>query len=105
MNADANELALTARNASIEDLVALLRGQQTRKVDVVAPASSIRAEGGYLVLDDTVPVLSEDGVTMTAGRYRPPMCATPGSPRSSASRPRTCGGLRAESRPACSTRT
>ena len=70
MNADTNELALTARNASVEDLVALLRGQQARKVDVVAPASSIRAEGGYLVLDDTVPVLTEDGVTMTAGRYR-----------------------------------
>ena len=70
MNADTNELALTARNASVEDLVALLRGQQARKVDVVAPASSIRAEGGYLVLDDTVPVLTGDGVTMTAGRYR-----------------------------------
>ena len=70
MNADANELGLTARNASVEDLVALLRGQQARKVDVVAPASSIRAEGGYLVLDGTVPVLTEDGVTMTAGRYR-----------------------------------
>jgi len=70
VNADTNELALTARNASVEDLVALLRGQQARKVDVVAPASSIRAEGGYLVLDDTVPVLTGDGVTMTAGRYR-----------------------------------
>ena len=31
MNADVDELALTARNASIEDLVALLRGQQARK--------------------------------------------------------------------------
>ena len=70
MNADANELGLTARNASVEDLVALLRGQQARKVDVVASASSIRAEGGYLVLDGTVPVLGEDGVTMTAGRFR-----------------------------------
>jgi len=38
---DAGELALTARNASIEDLVALLPGQQARKV--VAPASAIRA--------------------------------------------------------------
>jgi hypothetical protein len=37
MNADAGNLALTARNATIEDLVALLRGQQARKVDVVAP--------------------------------------------------------------------
>jgi hypothetical protein len=64
-------LALTARNASVEDLVALLRGQQARKVDVVAPASAIRAEGGLIVLDQTAPVLTEDGVTMTAGAYRP----------------------------------
>jgi len=71
MNADAGELALTARNASIGDLVALLRGQQARKVDVVAPASAIRAEGGLLVLDGTVPQLTEDGLTVTAGAYRP----------------------------------
>jgi hypothetical protein len=71
MTADAGEIALTARNASIEDLVALLRGQQARKVDVVAPAPAIRAEGGLLVLDGTEPVLGADGVTMTAGRYRP----------------------------------
>jgi hypothetical protein len=70
MTADTDHLALTARNASIEDLVALLRGQ-ARKVDMVAPASAIRAEGGCLVLDGTVPVLGEDGVTMTEGRYRP----------------------------------
>jgi hypothetical protein len=31
--------------------VALLRGQQARKVDVVAPASAIRAENGLLVLE------------------------------------------------------
>ena len=71
MTADAGEIALTARNASIEDLVALLRGQQARKVDVVAPAPAIRAEGGLLVLVGTEPVLGADGVTMTAGRYRP----------------------------------
>jgi len=62
---------LTARNATIDDLVVLLRDQQTRKVDVVASASSIRAEGGCLVLDGTLPVLMADGVTMTEGRYRP----------------------------------
>lgn len=71
MTADASEVALTARNASIEDLVALLRGQQARKVDVVAPASAIRAEGGLIMLDGTVPLLGPDGVTMTAGAYRP----------------------------------
>jgi len=61
----------TARNATIDDLVALLCGQQARKVDVAACASSIRAEGGCLVLDGTTPVLGIDEVTMTAGRYRP----------------------------------
>ena len=71
MTADSGDLALTARNASIEDLVALLRGQQARKVDVVATASAIRAEGGLIVLDRTVPLLGPDGVTMTAGAYRP----------------------------------
>ena len=63
--------ALTARNATLQDLAGLLRGQQARKVDVVAPASAIRAEGGLLVLDETVPEIGPDGVTMTAGRYRP----------------------------------
>ena len=62
---------LTTRNATIDDLVVLLRDQQARKVDVVASASSIRAEGGCLVLDGTLPVLMADGVTMTEGRYRP----------------------------------
>lgn len=62
---------LTARNASVGDLVDLLKGQQARKVDVVAPGSAIRAEGGLLVLDGTEPALGADGVTMTAGRYRP----------------------------------
>jgi len=71
MTANTGDLALTARNATIEDLVALLRGQQARKVDVVAPASAIRAEGGLLVLDGTVPQLTGDGVTVTAGAYRP----------------------------------
>jgi hypothetical protein len=62
---------LTTRNATIDDLVVLLRDQQARKVDVVASASSVRAQGGCLVLDETMPVLGADGVTMTAGRYRP----------------------------------
>ena len=71
MTADGGELALTARNASAEELVTLLREQQERKVDVVATATAIRAEDGLLVLDGTVPVLGADGVTMTAGAYRP----------------------------------
>ena len=59
---------LTARNATIDDLVVLLRDQQARKVDVVASASSVRAEGGCLVLNGTMPLLGPEGVTMTEGR-------------------------------------
>ena len=57
---------LTARNATIDDLVVLLRDQQARKVDVVASASSVRAEGGCLVLDGTMPVLGADVKRMRA---------------------------------------
>jgi hypothetical protein len=56
------------RYATVDDLVVLLRDQQARKVDIVASASSVRAEGGCLVLDQTMPVLGADGVTMTEGR-------------------------------------
>ena len=59
---------LTTRNATIDDLVVLLRDQQARKVDVVASASSVRAEGGCLVLNGTMPLLGPEGVTMTEGR-------------------------------------
>jgi hypothetical protein len=47
--------ALTARNATLQDAVALLRGQQARKIDVIAPAPAIRAEDGLLVLPGHVP--------------------------------------------------
>jgi hypothetical protein len=59
------------RNATLEDLAALLRGQHARMLDVVAGPGSVRAEGGALVIDGTTPVLGPDGVTMTAGLYRP----------------------------------
>ena len=69
---------LTTRNATIDDLVALLRDQQARKVDVVASASSVRAEGRCLVLDGTMPLLAPGGVQhrdrlrpVGPGRHRP----------------------------------
>jgi hypothetical protein len=60
-----------ARNATLADLAGLLRDQQARKVDIVAPATAIHAEGGRLVIDDTAPVIGPDGVTMTSGAYTP----------------------------------
>jgi len=60
-----------ARNATLDDLAVLLRDQQARKVDIVTPAGTIRADGGRLVVDGTAPVLGPDGVTMTTGTYTP----------------------------------
>lgn len=62
---------LTARNANLMDLAALLTDQHSRKVDVVAPASSIRAEGGQIIVDGTEAEITMDGVTPTAGIYSP----------------------------------
>jgi hypothetical protein len=60
-----------ARNATLQDLAALLRDQQARKADIVAPAAAIRARDGRLVIDDSAPELGPDGVSMTAGSYTP----------------------------------
>lgn len=60
-----------ARNATLADLAALLRDQQARKVDVVTPASAVRADDGQLVVDASAPSLGPDGVTMTSGAYAP----------------------------------
>jgi hypothetical protein len=71
MSTDASVAPLGARNATLADLAALLRDQQARKVDIVAPAAAIRAEGARLVVDGTAPILGQDGVTMTSGTYTP----------------------------------
>jgi hypothetical protein len=60
-----------ARNGTLADLAGLLRDQQARKADIVAPAAAIRASGGRLVIDDSAPELGPDGVTRTAGSYLP----------------------------------
>jgi len=68
---DAGAFPIGTRNATLTDLAALLRDQQARKVDIVAPAAAIRAAGGRLVIDESAPVLRPDGVTMTSGAYTP----------------------------------
>lgn len=65
------EPSLTTRNATLESLADLLRDQSARKIDVVARPSALYASGGQIVIDQTVPLLGQDGVTMTAGAYRP----------------------------------
>src|SRR5437899_3231919 len=64
------ELTLTARNATLEDLVAILRQQNSRKLDVVAPAHLIRSEGGLVILGGIEAIVDEGGVTPVDGAYR-----------------------------------
>lgn len=60
-----------ARNATLRDLADLLQTQQARKVDVVAPASTVRSEGGVIHVAGADHQISMDGVTATDGVYRP----------------------------------
>jgi hypothetical protein len=63
--------ATLARNASLQDLVEILRGQQPRRYDVVVPATAVRAERGNLVLAGAGVEITQDGVTTTDGVYTP----------------------------------
>lgn len=64
-------MKLNARNATLGDLADLLQAQQAVKLDVVVPAGMIRSVNGDWVVQGTEATLSEDGVTATAGTYRP----------------------------------
>lgn len=68
----------TTRNATIEDLVTLLRDQHARKLDIVASAGALRAVDGSIRVTGTDPVLTEDGVTSADGIYVPTAVADEG---------------------------
>jgi hypothetical protein len=59
------------RNATLADLVPLLRDRQARKIDVVIPARTLRADAGDLIVQGGGVELSEAGVTDVDGRYTP----------------------------------
>mgnify|MGYP000853136118 CR=1 FL=1 len=61
----------TTRNANLTDLLALLKEQTVRKLDVVAPAATLHAEGGLLRVEGTQPTFTDDGLTIGDGMYRP----------------------------------
>lgn len=61
----------TARNATLEDLISVLKDQQARKHDIVVPATALRARNGSLVVKGAEPELTADGVTTVDGIYRP----------------------------------
>jgi hypothetical protein len=63
---------LISRNASLSDLVSLLREQQAAKFDVVVPAAGLRSHGGIWEIAGTGPaVLDAEGVTAHPGRFLP----------------------------------
>ena len=49
---------LTTRNATLPDMVAMLRHQRARRLDVVAPAAAICAHEGNLVISGAVQQMS-----------------------------------------------
>ena len=64
--------ALTSRNATLSDMVTLLREQQAAKLDVVIPATALRSDRGVWEIAGTGPaILTPDGVTTTPGRFTP----------------------------------
>ncbi|MCM3921341.1 DUF932 domain-containing protein [Frankia sp. AiPs1] len=66
------------RNATLDDLVALLHAEHPRKLDIVVPAHALTVRGGDLILAGTDPVLGPDGVDLTDGRYTPTALADEG---------------------------
>jgi len=62
---------LTARNATAADLVAILNEQKAHKHDIVVPARNMKSSGGLLVVRNSEPVLTDDGVSQINGTYRP----------------------------------
>jgi hypothetical protein len=61
----------TLRNATLQDMVEMLRDQQGRKVDVVAPAATLNFRDGLLRVSGLEAELTEHGVTDPNGIYRP----------------------------------
>ena len=78
MSVDAAAAMPGTRNATLEDMVTILRNQRARRLDVIAPASAIHAHDGNLVIDHTVSQLGTNGVTSAAGTYRPTAVADEG---------------------------
>jgi hypothetical protein len=68
----APELMLTSRNATLDDMVALLQRQHDAKLDVVVPAGDLRMSGGDLHVEGIgEPTITLDGVTPAHGVFRP----------------------------------
>jgi hypothetical protein len=62
---------LTARNATAQDLVTILKDQQAHKNDLVVPSDHMKFVNGNLVVKGAEAELTETGVTPVNGTYRP----------------------------------
>lgn len=71
-------ITLTARNASLMDLQAVLKDQRARSLDVVAGASKFRARDGMIVVSGAEQVMDETGITDPNGTYLPTEVADEG---------------------------
>jgi hypothetical protein len=78
MSLDTSAAMPGTRNATLADMVTILKSQRARRLDVVAPAAAFHAHGGNLVISGTVQQLTADGVTSAAGTYRPTKVADEG---------------------------
>jgi hypothetical protein len=60
----------STRNASLREIVDILKEQHSRKADIIASARSIRAEDGQLTIDGADHEITEGGVTRRPGRFQ-----------------------------------
>lgn len=68
----APESVLTSRNATLSDIVALLRRQHDARLDVVVPARDLHMTAGDLSIEGIgEPTITLEGVTPTRGVFRP----------------------------------
>jgi hypothetical protein len=63
---------LTTRNATLADMVAILRNQRARRLDVVAPAAAIHAHEGNLVISGTLQQMTARNSTVGVCTVTPP---------------------------------
>jgi hypothetical protein len=75
-----SDIRLTARNADLSTIVSVLEDQRARRLDLIVPANVVSAVEGNLVVADTetTQAITEEGVTRTAGSYRPTSVADAG---------------------------
>ncbi|MER6913956.1 DUF932 domain-containing protein [Streptomyces sp. NPDC000594] len=72
------DAASNARNADLPDLARILQDRHEAKIDMVAPASALTFQGGNLTVQGLPPILTDTGVTIADGTYRPTTVADEG---------------------------